>query len=81
MPKMPKMRYIHCSVKITPQEYRIVREFAAESRLSETGFSLALRFIIQDWYELRSLAASWKGSRLPLHRPTPQDHADPDRLP
>ena len=83
MPKMlkiPKMRFIRCSVSLAQQDYRVVRDFASQQGLTESGFSVALRFIIQDWHELRSLAARWEGSHPPPHCPPPQDLADPEPL-
>ncbi len=55
-------------VYLTALELQIVYRFANDLGLQRRGFSAALRFILQDWDALQSLAASAPGpawQRLP----------------
>ena len=46
---MPTSRYLTRLVNLEPLDYHIVRQFAGEKGLGNTGFSAALRLIIREW--------------------------------
>jgi hypothetical protein len=60
MTDQPIPRIYQKSVALDDQTVAIVRHVAAERRLGNQGFSLALRQIIQEWYERNSKSAEPK---------------------